>query len=274
MSTPAFPPQIEAALDSFTVPPLPAGFADRLLARLDAGDLPLEATVLPAPPPPLRRNKANAWRRSGRLMMAVGALGIASATAAASGFFGKPLYVPVVSETLAKAKLVDLPDRATTLQKVAAVAAPVTKDEAPPAAGAETAEAAPAADPAKAQEALRNLHQRLRSDPEFRRLPPAERRAITRQEVRALVESGAVRIDDLKANFAEQRARREAIAENRRTTWQAMPVDQRARLRELRLQLREASPAERPAIRQEIRRIWNETQQPAADVENTEPQTP
>ena len=34
---------------------------------------------------------------------------VRTATAAASGFFGKPVYVPVVSETLARARLVDLP---------------------------------------------------------------------------------------------------------------------------------------------------------------------
>jgi len=271
MSTPAFPPHIDAALNRFTVPPLPAGFANRLLARLDVGDLPLEAAVLPAQPPPLRRNKVSAWRRSGRLMMAVGALGVASATAAASGFFGRPLYVPVVSETLAKAKLVDLPERTPSPRIVAATDAPKPADAAM--ATAVPTEALPPADAAKAREALRNLHQRLRSDPAFRRLPPSERRHATRQEIRSMVENGEVSVDDLKANFAEQRARRAAIADNRRTTWQSMPTEQQARLRELRMQLQSAPPTERPAIRQEIRRIWAEADRPpdtAGDSAQTE----
>jgi hypothetical protein len=35
-----------------------------------------------------------------------------------------------------------------------------------------------------------------------------------------------------------------------------MPVDAQQRLRELRAQLRDAPPAERPAIRREMRQIW------------------
>lgn len=284
MSDAAFPSHITAALDRLSPPPLPQGFADRLVARIEAGDLPANVEEGSTPPPFSRRHAAGVWRRSGRLVMAIAALGIASATAAASGAFGDPIYVPVVSETLAKAKFVELPS------KVAAapiVESKTIKAPAPAKDGAQT----PVADPIKARQALRDLHKRLRVNPEFRRLPPDERRAMARQEVRAMIDRGEISIDDLKASAAMMQSRRAEVIEARRNSmaerratsdqpssslidptprlhpdpervaarqaaWQAMPVDAQQRLRELRAQLRDAPPAERPAIRREMRQIW------------------
>jgi hypothetical protein len=219
--------------------------------------------------------------------MAVAALGIASATAAASGAFGDPIYVPVVSETLAKAKFVELPSKVAAAPKVE------SKTIEAPALASDIAQI-PEADPIKARQALRDLHQRLRANPEFRRLPPDERRAMARQEMRGMIDRGEISIDDLKASAAAMQARRAAVIEARRNSiaerrltsaqpssslidptprprpdpervaarqaaWQAIPVDAQQRLRELRAQLRDAPPAERPAIRREMRQIWQST---------------
>ncbi|MBL0022131.1 MAG: hypothetical protein IPP23_07435 [Sphingomonadales bacterium] len=110
MSQPVFPPNVAAALDRLTVPPLPEGFSDRLLARLAAGDMPLESEAAPKlPEPRQRRILGGRWRRSGFIVGSVGLLGMATATAAAAGIFGEPIYLPVVSEALAKADLVENP---------------------------------------------------------------------------------------------------------------------------------------------------------------------
>ena len=45
MSDAAFPSHITAALDRLSPPPLPRGFADRLVARIEAGDLPANVEV-------------------------------------------------------------------------------------------------------------------------------------------------------------------------------------------------------------------------------------
>jgi hypothetical protein len=280
MSDAAFPSHITAALDQLSPPPLPRGFADRLVARIEAGDLPANAEQGSPPLPLSRRHATGVWRRSGRLGMAVAALGIA----AASGAFGDPIYVPVVSETLAKAKFVELPSKVAAAPKVE------SKTIEAPALASDIAQI-PEADPIKARQALRDLHQRLRANPEFRRLPPDERRAMARQEVRGMIDRGEISIDDLKASAAAMQARRAAVIEARRNSiaerrvtsaqpssslidptprprpdpervaarqaaWQAIPVDAQQRLRELRAQLRDAPPAERPAIRREMRQIW------------------
>lgn len=287
----AFPPHIIDALDRLNPPPLPDGFTQRLIARIEAGDLPAPIKEDDQPLPIPRRHTRGVWHRSGRLMIAATMLGIASATAAASGVFGEPIYVPVVSETLAKAKLVELPVR------IAAAA----KKENPQIASALPAPdvgTGAAADPAKARQALHDLRLRLRADPEFRRLPPDQRRAFARQEVRAMVERGELSIDDLKANVAENRAQRSALIEAQRdasaegqpdiegqlaprletqprpladpekiaarqAAWRSLSAEDRARLRQLRALLRDAPPADRPAIRREMRRIWLNTQAPA-----------
>ena len=305
MSDAAFPSHITAALDRFSPPPLPRGFADRLVARIEAGDLPANVEEGSTPSPFSRRHAAGVWRRSGRLVMAVTALGIASATAAASGAFGDPIYVPVVSETLAKAKFVELPSQVAAVPKVE------SKTIKAPAPARDVAQI-PVADPIKARQVLRDLHKRLRANPEFRRLPPDERRAMARQEVRAMIDRGEISIDDLKASAAKMQARRAEVIEARRNSmaerratsaqpssslidptprlhpdpervaarqaaWQAMPVDAQQRLRELRAQLRDAPPAERPAIRREMRQIWQSTlnrdallQEASAEMPETE----
>ena len=220
----------------------------------------------------------------------------AGAAAAASGFFGEPVYVPVVSDALAKAKLVELPARAAkSAPKAVAVSEVDTKAaEAPKATG---------------REAVRTLYDRLRADPEYRTLPRRERVAIARREIRTLLQSGEVTLPELRQALAEHRneirpalkqrierqiVRRElrertvgpvplqprdteisppspqrqidpAKMEAAREAYQQLPTDQKAKLAELRQQLRTASFGERRAIRQEIRAILQSTGQTAEE---------
>jgi hypothetical protein len=294
MSEPAFPPNIAAALNRLTVPPLPDGFADRLAARVEAGDLPALTDRSPPPlPSPRRRFDSGGWRRTARVVGVASAFGLATATAAASGFFGKPVYVPVVSETLAKADLVALPKRAETPK-------PAVPRKEPEAAASQT-EKPVAASTGKA--AVHELYAKLRTDPGFKALPRRERIMQARQEIRQMLRDGTMtrpelreaigeiraaqkpqvrakidaevqrRIDNgtLRPEVAEKikdaRAKIDAAAQNRpaptpeqraqrREAFRRMPADQQARLRELRQQLRTAPPAEKPAIRRQIREIW------------------
>ncbi|MGL5838719.1 MAG: hypothetical protein ACRCY3_09500 [Sphingorhabdus sp.] len=297
MSGSAFPPPIAAALDRLTVPSLPAGFGERLIARIEAGELPAgPGPIVPPLRPPRRRfGLAAGWRRSGKIVAGVTVLGVATATAAASGFFGEPVYVPVVSETLAKAKLVELPKRETPKPESKPTAEQALPTEPPP--------AVPAIEPNKGKEAVRTLYRQLRADPEFRRLPPRERTAIAFKELHAMIQRGEVTEPELRAMVAEFRARRQqaherhmqaakerslpmpvgqrerplaerlkqrppldpAKAEMWREAWREMPAEHKTRLRELREQLRTAPPAGRPAIRREIREIWQSTEHAAAD---------
>jgi hypothetical protein len=294
MNEPQFPPNVAAALDRLTVPPLPPGFADRLGARIEAGNLPAEAdAALPPLPTPRRHFGNGGWRRSVRLTGVVAAFGVATATAAASGFFGEPVYVPVVSETLASADLVALPRKAEKPKPVAPKAEPEM-------AVSETAKTT-AAPTGKA--AVHDLYAKLRSDREFKALPKRERIARTQAEIRQMLRDGTMTRPELREALGEIRAaqkpqlrakidadvqrridsgslRPEAAAQiervrekidanaqkrpaltpeqraERREAIRQMPADQQARLQELRQQLRSVPPAEKPAIRRQIREIW------------------
>lgn len=280
MSEPAFPPNVSAALDRLTVPPLPQGFGDRLIARIEAGDLPHIATdVAQHLPSPRRRFGGSGWRRSGGIVAIAATFSLATATAAASGFFGEPIYVPVVSDALAKADLVELPKREQIAPKPAAQATNMSAEN-----GDTKIQPTP-----QGREAVRSLYQRLRDDPEFRTLPRHERMAIARQEIRTLVQNGDVTISELRHAMAEHRLRtdpatrqtirREIVrrklqseaapvattpadvpegrlqpgVEARREAFRELAPEQQGRILELRQQLRNASSAERRAIRQELR---------------------
>jgi hypothetical protein len=309
MTDPAFPPHIAVALDRLTVPPLPQGFGDRLAARIAAGDLPVESSSITPPLAPARRRFGSAgWRRSGRIVTVVAAFGIATATAAASGFFGEPVYVPMVSDALAKAKLVELPQK--DIPKPKAKPAVVSKDIAP---------AQPETGPTPSgRQAVRALYQRLRTDPEFRALPRQERLAIARQEIETMLEKGEVTLPELRRALAEHRllqnpairrkigrelARREmaqrteaatgiavedkaatgdqlqqprfdpAKVEARREAYRQLPPEQQARVRELREQMRSASPAERRAIRRELLAIAQSASATPPEAEKIAPES-
>jgi hypothetical protein len=302
MSEAQFPAHISAALDRLTVPPLPTGFAERLVARIVAGDLPNEALgdlpPLPAPRRPM--SGARRWLRPGRVIAGVALLGVTTATAAASGVFGDPVYVPVVSEVLDRANVVEMPVRvAPVTSKPAAALPPQTKVV------------------ATGTEAVRQMYERLRADEEFRALPPRERAAVARAELDEMLKAGTIKPGDIRDAMAaakaarsqqeqqriakeiaklkeaaerreryrnagpdeqaamreEQRLRNAQTQDKIRAAYDALPAADQKRLRELRDRVRVAPPAERPAIRREIRRILRKAGQNAAPAEGN-PESP
>ena len=99
-----FDPAFQVKLDAFTVPALPAGFADRLVeAAMEDGD----AATQPQPQalPPLRRATKRRWLRGGAAGLGVIAVGMLSISAAAMGYFGEPIrhavqHAPVVGKVI------------------------------------------------------------------------------------------------------------------------------------------------------------------------------
>lgn len=281
MSEVIFPAHISAALDRLTVPALPTGFGDRLLARIAAGDLPEEARPTGLPLPELRRPvRAAGWRRSGRIVMVTAAFGLATATAAASGVFGDAVYIPVVSQVLAKAKIIEMPAKKPLEVK----GLEATKFE---------IESAPKATPIKTdgKEAILALLKRLGNDPEFRGLPRIEQQTRLKNEITNLIANGTVQKADVKAArkqlVAEREARRKErfrpdlpelekrFAEMKQRALKPDPdnltpkqreklleaykqlnAQQQLEIRRLLARRRDATPEERRAIWREIRDIW------------------
>lgn len=209
MAEPAFSPEIEKALDAYAVPPMPTGFSDRLMARIASGDTGLVDTAAHLPLP--RARKSSPWRRTSRIVGSVAIFSLATATAAAAGFFGDPIYVPGVSEALVEAKIVDAPKPVATPQvRMVAEAKPT-----------ETVMAQP---PATGSAAIVKRVTDLRNDPEFAKLTPRERLAVTGKEVRQMVRSGEATRQDVRtavrqlaqdADPATKEAWRKAAAERR-----------------------------------------------------------
>jgi hypothetical protein len=301
MSNAAFPPNIAAALDRLTVPSLPTGFADRLVARIEAGDFPVDAVLAPAlpamrkPARPVRR-----WVRPSRIVGSVALFGLATATAAASGFFGQPVYVPVVSDALAKAELVELPKPKPPAAKPEKIEPPAVVETLPKA-------------PPTGKAAVHDLLDRLKKNESYNALPPRQRVAFARREAAELIRNGTVTRPEMlaalaeirdelrpeirakvdaeiqrrrdagvlpaqpktQARDAEQPASRPVLRKTpaeRREAWQQLDPADRLRIRELNQQLRMAPPEERPAIRREIRSIWQAAQAGAAPAEITAPE--
>lgn len=286
----AFPSHIAAALDRLVVPQLPSGFSDRLVARIAAGDLPADtASEIPPLPMARRATAGRRWLRPGRVFVGVALLGVTTATAAASGMFGEPVYVPVVSEALAGADIVALPRPVSKLAK-SGHRPPVQLNATGPA-------------------AVQQLYDRLRADKDFRALPPRERTAVARKELQAMLRAGTIKPEDIRTVVAELRDqrlqkeldRRQAVAERKeryrnadpqekaamreeqreraakqltqiRASVETLPSADKRRLQQLRRELRDAPLAERPAIRREIRAILRMAQDNfAASEGNKEP---
>jgi hypothetical protein len=236
MAEPSFSPEIEKALDAYVVPPTPQGFSDRLMARIASGDNIVNVAGIALPSSRTRR--ASPWRRTGRIIGIVGTFSLATATAAAAGFFGDPVYVPGVSEALVEAKIVEAP-------------APVTKPKVRILAEAKPVEAVVAAQPpATGSTAVVNRVTDLRNDPEFAKLTPRERLVVARKEVRQMVRSGEASQQDVRAAVRE-------IAQDAdpatKEAWRKAVVERRERRRERREALRNATPEERAAILQALR---------------------
>lgn len=281
MSEAVFPVHIAQALDRLTVPAVPVGFGDRLLARIAADELPDDTEAVVAALPPLRRPMGiGGWRRSGRIIVVASAFGLATATAAASGVFGDPVYIPVVSQALASAKIVEMPMK----KPVEATRAKAKNPE-----SLAIQKAAPI-EP-KGKEAVMAVITTLRSDPQFPGLPQPERQARFKAEIAKLIADGSVQKGDVKAAWVQLAAERKLAVEARRQRRapassdrkEAMKLpraraqdkqltpEQKAKVRDavrqltdaermelqsLRKRRREANPAEKRAIQAELKAFW------------------
>jgi polyhydroxyalkanoate synthesis regulator phasin len=229
MAEPEFSPEVRTALDSYAVPSLPSGFADRLLARIEAGDT---AKLAPATgfANRLRRNGSGAWRRSSRIIGSVAFLSLATATAAAAGIFGSPVYVPGVSEVLAKTELVPA-SRYTAVEKSPVLAAKpkdVAVRDVP-------------VQPANGTEAVVSRIEQLRENPKFENLTPRQKFIIARKEVQTMVRSG-------EATQQEARAAVRELVKNADPETKAQWREGAIARRKARLERREQFPE--PAIAQ------------------------
>lgn len=191
MAEPEFSPEVRKSLDSYAVPPLPAGFADRLLARIEAGDTGGGTAPL-AFASSLRRGGGSAWRRSSRIIGSVAFLSLATATAAAVGIFGNPVYVPGVTEVLAKAELVPAP-RYAKPEKSQALAARSTDAAVEPT----------PTGPVNGTEAVVSRIEQLRENPKFENLTPRQKFVVARKEVRTMVRSGEATPQEARAAVRE-----------------------------------------------------------------------
>lgn len=229
MAGPAFSPEIEKALDTYAVPPMPQGFSDRLMTRIASGDTGANANNVALPASRLRR--ASPWRRTSRIIGSVAIFSLATATAAAAGIFGDPVYLPGLSEVLVEAKIVEAPK-------------PVVTPRIRMIAEAKTAEPAPATrPPATGSAAIVNRVTELRNDPRFATLTPRQKLAVTGKEVRQMVRSGEASRQDVRTAVRE-------LAQNAdpatKEAWRKAAAERREKRLERREQL--AAPLEPQAV--------------------------
>lgn len=235
MAEPLFSRELEKALDAYAVPTIPAGFSDRLMSRIATGDT--GVNVAGGALPVSRARRASPWRRAGRIIGIVGTFSLATATAAAAGFFGDPVYVPGVSEALVEAKIVEAP-AAIMKPKVRMVAEPK----------AVTPAAAPL--PATGSAAIVSRVSELRRDPEYAKLSPRERLKVARKEVRDMVRSGEASRQDVRAAV---RVLAKDADPATKEAWRNAAADRRENRLERREALRNATPEERAAMLQALR---------------------
>ncbi|OYW44534.1 MAG: hypothetical protein B7Z08_09360 [Sphingomonadales bacterium 32-68-7] len=225
MSDPPFPPEMRRALDQFAPPPLPADFAARAAAKAQARHGP---ATPPLPRLSRRWRAASPWRRAGLIASGVASFSLVSAAAAATGVFGAPVEVPVISRIAESLEIVPRP-----------VARAVREPDRPSPVAAAPAVGAP-----------RARLDALLDDPQFRALPPAQRRAELRRTARALIDSGEATPREVVTALRE--TTRERIA--------ALPPEQRQRLAEgaqqrrntVRERLAELPPAQRQRLEKAV----------------------
>lgn len=212
MTEPDFSPEMKKALNSYAVPPAPAGFSDRLLARIAAGDT--GQTVAAMAELPTRRRTISPWRRTSRIVGSVALFSLATATAAAAGVFGNPVYLPVISEALVKADIVDAPAPKAPI-KPAIIAQKAIEPE---------TVVAPAVETPQGSAAVVARLTEMRDNPRYAELTPKQKLFVAGREVRQLVRSGEVSrqeartaVRDLARNAdpATKAAVHKAVAERR-----------------------------------------------------------
>ncbi len=262
MAEPLFTTTVQKALDAYTVPPVPQGFSDRLMARIANGDTGVETMSLAIPFG--RPRHSNPWRRSSRILGSLAFLSLATATAAATGIFGNPVYVPGVSEVLVKAKIVE-----------------ASKLEMPPkirmVAGSQPALAPMASQPElQGSAAIVERVTELRNDPEIAKLPPRQRLIAARREVREMVRTGQANQQDVRAAVRELVQNADPATKE---AWRAVATERRTARRERMLerdavlqtdpQTLTASPpdgSERATVEAELPKVESDKQSPEAVV--------
>ncbi len=276
MTEPALSADMKMALDGYIVPPVPSGFGDRLMARIASGDTGQTATAITEWPS--RRRSISPWRRTSRIIGSVALFSLATATAAAAGVFGDPVYLPVISEALVRAEVIDVPKPETKPKPVIVAQKPVIKETTP----------TPVETP-KGSAAVASRLGEMRNDPRYANLAPRQKFAVAGREVRSMVRSGEVTREEahtalremarnadpetkaaVRAAIAERRAkrqeRRSLIASQPATSTDEIPVvtDDALpaadtfqvapeKLEELRARYLAATPEERAAMRRELR---------------------
>lgn len=96
MSDPKLDPVLGGALDRFTVPGLPADFANRVVEAA------LARNAEPLPKPMPRRLRRTGWMRGHRVIIGAMAVGLMSAAAAATAIFAdNPRNVPIIGPIIA-----------------------------------------------------------------------------------------------------------------------------------------------------------------------------
>ena len=241
MSDPAFPPAIAAALDHYTVKPLPEGFSERLAARA----LARQALAEPLPSSPKRRTSP--WRRAGRAIISVGAIGFLTAAAAAGGIFGKPVYVPGITEVMEKTAIIE-----KRPVPVAHVAKPKPALAAAPAVGG--------LDAPVGQQKAKAAFTEMRNDAGFKTMRPRDKMKAVATEARALVKSGAATRQEVRG----------ALVETARESYDAMSPEEQAAIQAKLAKWKERR-ATRRDIRQQRRANWEQTQGETASAPATEP---
>jgi polyhydroxyalkanoate synthesis regulator phasin len=278
-----FPAAVREALAHYDVPPLPDGFSDRLIERIANENIGKIKTPASSPASWLRNSsgqRIGPWGRSGKILTTVAAFSLATATAAATGVFGEPAYVPVISQVLASAKLINDP-RQSKLP-------PIPKKPVLPAVRAKAAVVLeyPQVQDSGTQAAVDRVRS-LKDDPEFQAMPLRERLAAARAAVLSMVQSGEVTPQEardavrnlvrdadpaVKAHWREAAAARKEKRQSRRHSRQqqisATKVDDplveemhsQAPPETLRDRLRNASPEQKAALRDALLRRRQERQ--------------
>jgi len=257
-------PALARKLDAFTVPSLPAGFAERLAQK--AAAMPDEAFAAKPLPRTRRSTPRRRWRVATTGLGAI-AFGLMSISAAAAGWFGEPLR-----EAIGKAPVVG-PAIVRTVERVAPARLVLKRPQAiEPALAANPDIAAPSPSRSTAVEDPplwpdRAERQRLLADPEARRAwmeahPRAAVRIRERQAARRdLLEALPLAAERIRERQAERRDLLEAhpraveIVKERRAAREAgatapemreLRREQVQEVRKLRAEQRPAPQAETP----------------------------
>lgn len=207
MTEPAFPPEVAKALDHYGVPPVPTGFADRLKERA----ILRQALAIPLAVAPRRR--AGPWKRAGRVVISVSAISLFTAAAAAGGLFGKPVYVPGITEVLEQTNVIEArPVEPAHVAKPVLMPDPIAIDTG-------------TVGETKAKAAL----EQLRQDPDFQAMRPREKIRTAVKETRTLVKSGEI----------TKQEGREALRDAAKQSYDKMTPEQQAQIKQRAEQIRE-----------------------------------